>query len=152
MMTPNQKLDITKTQWKVAKYEPTIAGILEDFEDSVFGYFYNRRTLECFIDKLTEEGWKYFNVHNLNEMFSIFLEKYGTCDPDSTPAKVKPKKDDASIAHEKPKASEQKTEKKLVGAGIVLEPLTSPVQNLRAPEETGKSGERKSYKLHSTSG
>ena len=89
-------------------------------------------------------------MHNLNEMFSIFIEKYGTCDPDKTPAKVNPKKADASITHEKQKMSDQKTEKKLVGAGILLEPLQSPAENLRSNEMTGKGGEEKSYKLHSS--
>ena len=48
MMNPKEKPDHAKIQWKIAKYEPTILGMLEDFEDTVFGYFYNRRSLECF--------------------------------------------------------------------------------------------------------
>ena len=51
---------------------------MEDFEDSVFGTHYNRRVRDTFIDILAHEGWKYFTVKNLNELFSLMLEKHGT--------------------------------------------------------------------------
>lgn len=50
---------------------------MEDFEDSVFGVFYNRRNRETFVEMLAHEGWKYFQVKNLNELFAIMFEKYG---------------------------------------------------------------------------
>ena len=75
---PNFQVDYEEYQRKIDKYEPTLEAILEDFEDSVFGTHYNRRVRETFIDILAHEGWKYFTVKNLNELFSLMLEKHGT--------------------------------------------------------------------------
>ncbi len=52
----------------------------EDFEDTVFGQYHNRRNKDSFIELLASQGWKYFQVKNLNEFFSIYVEKYGTDD------------------------------------------------------------------------
>ena len=51
----------------------------EDFEDTVFGTHYNRRNKDTFIELMANQGWKYFQVKNLNELFSIMLEQFG-CD------------------------------------------------------------------------
>ena len=50
---------------------------MADFEDSVFGLFYNRRVKETFLEILAHEGWKYFSLVDLNKLFSIMMEKYG---------------------------------------------------------------------------
>ena len=50
---------------------------MEDFEDTVFGTHYNRRNRETFVEMLAHEGWKYFQVKNLNELFALMYEKYG---------------------------------------------------------------------------
>ena len=112
---PYEKPDYAIYSRRIAKYEPTLEGMLADFEDNIFGYFYNRRTIESFIDHLKEEGWKYFSVQNLNEMFSIMVTKYGTCDPDEKPAKPAPSKEKSQ------RTSEKKTEKKLAKGSIVVE-------------------------------
>ena len=39
--------------------------------------FYNRRNRETFVEMLAHEGWKYFQVKNLNELFAIMFEKHG---------------------------------------------------------------------------
>ena len=46
----------------------------------MFGTHYNRRVRESFIEILAQEGWKYFSVKNLNELFVIMLQKHGTKD------------------------------------------------------------------------
>lgn len=78
METPMKPLDNKRYERKLKKYEPTYEGIVDHFVDSVFGEFYNRRSREDFIDRLTMDGWKYFSIKNLNELFTIFLEKCGT--------------------------------------------------------------------------
>ena len=70
---PLQQVDYKLYENKIQKYKPTLEGIFEDFEDSVFGVFYNRRPRETFVDMLAVEGWKYFQVKNLNELFALML-------------------------------------------------------------------------------
>ena len=74
---PTQKINYNAYQHKINKYKPTLKGIFERFEDDVFGTHYNRRNRETFIDKLTQEGWKYFLVKNLNELFAITFKELG---------------------------------------------------------------------------
>ena len=70
---PLQQVDYKLYENKILKYKPTLKGIFEDFEDSVFGVPYNRRHRETFVDMLAVEGWKYFQVKNLNELFALML-------------------------------------------------------------------------------
>ena len=51
--------------------------MLEDFFDNIFGEYANRTSREQFIQNLAYHGWKYFDLKNLNELFSIMYEKYG---------------------------------------------------------------------------
>ena len=50
---------------------------MEDFQDDVFGAFYNRRNREMFCELLAHDGWKYFSLKNLNELFKIKFEEHG---------------------------------------------------------------------------
>lgn len=40
---PSFQIDYSAYQKKIEKYEPTLDGLLEDFENTVFGVHYNRR-------------------------------------------------------------------------------------------------------------
>lgn len=44
--TPGEKVNYQFYEKKIAKYAPTFDGMMEDFENSVFGVFYNRRNKE----------------------------------------------------------------------------------------------------------
>ena len=50
---------------------------MADFEESIFGVFFNRRAKETFIDIMAHEGWKYFSLIDLNHLFFIMKEKHG---------------------------------------------------------------------------
>ena len=54
--------------------------MIENFEESIFGEFYNRRNKATFIEMMATQGWAYFSVRYLNEMFAIMLERHGTAD------------------------------------------------------------------------
>jgi len=77
IMSPSEQINYEAYQLKIEKYKPTLEAMFEDFEDNVFGTHYNRRQRETFTEKLTQEGWKYFDVKNLNELFSLMLEEHG---------------------------------------------------------------------------
>ena len=49
---PDVKPNYKAYERKTRKYKPTIDGIIEDFQDTVFGEFYNRRTRQTFIEML----------------------------------------------------------------------------------------------------
>ena len=57
---PDRKVNYEKYQKRIKKYRPTFDGIMTDFEDSVFGIFYNSRMKETFIRIMSNQGWKYF--------------------------------------------------------------------------------------------
>ena len=71
---PTADIDYKLYARKIKRYEPTFKAMMDDFENTIFGYFYNRRNKEQFIEMLATEGWKYFSVKNLNELFSIILK------------------------------------------------------------------------------
>lgn len=73
MEAPTMQIDIKKYELKLKRYRPTFDGITDHFVDSVFGEFYNRRSKEDFVERLAMEGWKYFSIKNLNELFSIYV-------------------------------------------------------------------------------
>ena len=64
-------------QERILKYQPTFDGMIEDFNDEIFGEYTNRISKDEFIGNLTSQGWKYFSFNNLKELFSIGLQKYG---------------------------------------------------------------------------
>jgi len=78
MENPNATIDYKVYEDKIYKYGPTFDGMMEDFECTVFGTHYNRRNKEQFIEMLATDGWKYFTIKNLNELFSIMLQSHGT--------------------------------------------------------------------------
>ena len=96
---PQQKLDYSSYEHKIAKYEPTIKRMLDDFKDTLFDELYNRRTIGSFLERLTNEGWKFFNVQNLNSMFAYLLEEYNNCYSDD---------EEPLSPHEAKKSSEKK--------------------------------------------
>ena len=59
------------------KYQPTFDGMIEDFNDEVFGEYTNRISKDEFLSNLANQAWKYFNFKNLKELFTIALQKYG---------------------------------------------------------------------------
>ena len=63
---------------RIKKYAPTYEGMMEDFYDSVFGEVASRLPRASFVDNLSTHGWKYFDMVNLNELFVINLERFGT--------------------------------------------------------------------------
>lgn len=73
---PSAEVDYAHYKKIIRRYEPTFLAILEDFEDCVFGEFYNRRNKDQFIEMMAQEGWKYFSLQDLNELFSIFVKDY----------------------------------------------------------------------------
>ena len=45
--------------------------------DTIFG-FSNRVPQKIFVEKFANQGWKYFNLASLNDLFFIMYQKYGT--------------------------------------------------------------------------
>lgn len=70
---PKSKVDYPAYAKKISKYEPTVKTMVEEFQDNMFGTHYNRRNKETFIEMLGQEGWKYFSIPNLNELFYLTL-------------------------------------------------------------------------------
>ena len=52
-------------------YEVVFDSVIEDFNNSMFGEYANSVKREVFQLNLMSEGWKYFDLRNLNELFSI---------------------------------------------------------------------------------
>ena len=50
----------------------------DDFFDNMFIEFVSQSTREEFISNLAANGWKYFDLANLNELFVLNLERFGT--------------------------------------------------------------------------
>ena len=74
---PAMGLNFSIYQERIQKYSPTYDGMMDDFFDHVFGEYNNKIYKEEFIGNLAAQGWKYFNINNLNELFSMNLQKYG---------------------------------------------------------------------------
>ena len=45
--------------------------VAADFNNSMFGLYSNSVTRDEFQRKLSQDGWKYFDLNNLNTLFSI---------------------------------------------------------------------------------
>ena len=56
---------------KMDAYEEVFDAVFEDFSNSMFGLYSNSVNKDTFQFKLRLDGWKYFDLHNLNELFSI---------------------------------------------------------------------------------
>ena len=50
-------------------YEVVFDAVFEDFKVSMFGQYSNSVSSKLFEQNLMEEGWKYFEIYNLNELF-----------------------------------------------------------------------------------
>ena len=77
---PAAEVDYNYYARKIKRYEPTYQAMMDDFENTIFGYFYNRRNKDQFIEMLATDGWKYFSVANLNELFSIMVKDHPPID------------------------------------------------------------------------
>ena len=77
---PAAEVDYNHYARKIKRYEPTYQAMMDDFENTIFGYFYNRRNKDQFIEMLATDGWKYFSVANLNELFSIMVKDHPPID------------------------------------------------------------------------
>jgi len=75
---PTMGVNFYAYQQKIRRYKPTYDGMMEDFVDSVFGEYLNKVSKKTFIENLAYQGWKYFHLANLNALFSLMHEKYGT--------------------------------------------------------------------------
>ncbi len=67
--------DIDLYKRKMDEYEIVFDAVIEDFNNSMFGIYANSVTREDFKGKLMSDGWKYFDLNNLNQLFSIEYEK-----------------------------------------------------------------------------
>ncbi len=67
--------DIDLYKKKMDEYEIVFDAVIEDFLNSMFGVYANSVTREDFKGKLMSDGWKYFDLNNLNQLFSIEYEK-----------------------------------------------------------------------------
>jgi len=50
---PTAKINYRTYQKKVKRYQPTLDGMMDNFMDTVFGEYSNRRTKTEFIDRLS---------------------------------------------------------------------------------------------------
>ena len=74
---PAMGMNFSIYQERILKYSPTYDGMIEDFNDEVFGEYASRISKNEFISNLANQAWKYFNMTNLKELFSISAQKYG---------------------------------------------------------------------------
>ena len=56
---------------KMNDYEVVFDAVAEEFSNDMFGPFSNSVTRPVFQRQLMSDGWKYFDLNNLNELFSI---------------------------------------------------------------------------------
>ena len=58
---PAMGMNFSIFQERILKYAPTFDGMVEDFNDEIFGEYANRIDKAEFIDNMGTHGWKYFN-------------------------------------------------------------------------------------------
>ena len=75
---PMMGLNAQLYQDRIKKYAPTYDGMTDDFYDNMFVEFASQSTRQEFISNLAANGWKYFDLANLNELFVLNLERFGT--------------------------------------------------------------------------
>ena len=76
VQNPRETVVYENYQLKIDNYKPTLKRIYKDFDQAVFGQLYNRRPRATFIEMLSHDGWKYFSLKNLNELFALKCSEY----------------------------------------------------------------------------
>ena len=76
IQNPRETVVYENYQLKIDNYQPTLKRIFKDFDQAVFGELYNRRPRATFIEMLSQDGWKYFSLKNLNELFAFKCSEY----------------------------------------------------------------------------
>ena len=72
----DSEIDVEYYKNKMNNYEVVFDAVIEDFINSMFGQFANSASKADFQLNLMSDGWKFFDLLNLNELFHIkFLEK-----------------------------------------------------------------------------
>ena len=61
---------------KMYDYETVYDAVIEEFNNDIFGLFSNTVSSDKFQECLLSDGWKYFDLKNLNEFFDL---KYKEC-------------------------------------------------------------------------
>ena len=68
----NMTADWTYYEKKMDEYEKVFDTVAErDFNNDMFGEYANSVSHSFFQRQLTSDGWKYFDLKNLNELFEI---------------------------------------------------------------------------------
>ena len=70
----DESIDLDYYKNKMLDYETVFDSVIEEFNDSMFGFYANSTTRDQFQINLALEGWKYFDFNNLNEFFAIKYE------------------------------------------------------------------------------
>ena len=68
-------IDLEVYKEKMNNYEEVFDAVIEDFNNSMFGFYSNSVTRKEFQQNLMSDGWKYFDLKNLNELFSIMYDQ-----------------------------------------------------------------------------
>ena len=68
-------IDLEVYKEKMNNYEEVFDAVIEDFNNSMFGPYSNSVTRKEFQQNLMSDGWKYFDLKNLNELFSIMYDQ-----------------------------------------------------------------------------
>ena len=71
----SKPLDINYYKQKMDAYEEVFDAVIDDFNDSMFGEYSNAVSRDVFQKNLMHEGWKYFELDNLNELFKIEYDR-----------------------------------------------------------------------------
>ena len=87
-MDPSKVVRIKDYKLKMDHYEGVFDAVINDFNDSMFGSYSNSVNRKTFQLQLMSEGWKYFDLNNLNELFSIKYEEQLEKGLISAPAKI----------------------------------------------------------------
>ena len=66
-----KNVSIGEYKKKMDHYEGVFDAVISDFNDSMFGFYSNSVNRKTFQQHLMSDGWKYFDLNNLNELFSI---------------------------------------------------------------------------------
>ena len=71
----DHEIDYMYYKRKMDAYEKVFQAVTDDFNDSMFGQYANSISRKDFQLNLQQEGWKYFELENLNELFSLFYQE-----------------------------------------------------------------------------
>ena len=67
----DENFDDQKYKEQLDKHEQVFDMVSEDFNNSMFGQYSNSVSRAQFELQLMSDGWKYFDLNNLNMLFSI---------------------------------------------------------------------------------